>query len=202
MKLNSALSGVLAVSVFLISGCATIRGINTVTKVKEITPGIFKKKPAMLQQEFVSLQKRSKAGDIITREEVVARGFDFEAENIPCLRGPEAMKHIIGTENNRPALSTDEEIERYARAVNAYESCLVVSSKIVSKSDRFYFNKKRGKTSGTEKVYVFTFKNNLLFDARIASQVVRNESETEKAIGGNVADGLIGGGISLGKSFR
>lgn len=195
MKLNSAVIVVWALS-FIISGCSM--GLNTKTKEMEISTGIFGGDIQKMRQSVVNLQS---GRGIMTKEDVRKAGWNFNAKNVKCFRGPSAMPLIVGDVKNNADLSTVEKIEANAKAADAFEACGFPEFKVKSKKDRWFFSKNKGKTKGPEITFVISFKNGVLLSAREDTARYRDEPEIEKSFGGNVLETLMGIGMSAGKRF-
>lgn len=204
MNSNSTAKAALLFILIFASGCATITRINSVEKEKIKVTGLFGNDLGKMENEFESIQKDLNDGAIISKEEVVRRGFDFHGKNIKnvqTLRGPDAMQDVIGTGDNRPTLSTEADIINYARGTMGFESNRVPHVILSSKSDRFYFNKRNEKTHGVNKVFIFIFKDGILFALR-QSQISVNELESQQQFGGNVLDAAIGLSTNAVRQFK
>ncbi len=187
-----------AVITLLTSGCGAINKINTKTKERQITTGLFS---GNMQQMSDAVKAINVTGiGKMTKADVTRAGFDFDKDNVECLRGADAMPHIVGKVQNIVDLSTQEKIDAYANTLNVYEACLFHELKTKKKEPRVYWSSAQAKTKGMEKVFIISFKNGLLFNAKESVSKPIDESETNKSWGGNAIEGLIGMGMT-GKKF-
>jgi hypothetical protein len=185
----------------LIGGCGAInRGvgsINTKIKEKEITTGLFNKNIGKMSDAVKAINTVGIGK--MTKSDVARSGFEFNAQNVECLRGAVALPYIVGNVQNNIDLSTSEKIDAYAKTVDAYEACIFREHRTQSKSPRFYLSKGKTQTKGDETVFIITFKDGILYRARESVRKPINESQTEQQWGGNTIETLIGIGTSVRK---
>ncbi len=146
--MNKFLGTFLVVGFVFVGGCSTI---NTKTKEIRVSTGIFGGDIQKMKQSLRDLQP---AAGIATKEEVRKAGWNFNAENVQCFRGPSAIQLIVGDVKNTADLSSAEKIEANAKAADAFEACKFPEFKVKSKKDRWFFSKNKGETKGQEIVFV------------------------------------------------
>jgi len=184
--------------VLVLGGCSAISNLNTIRKDKIITTGIF---GGNIKKITDAIEWVRNGIGIMTKPEVAQTGFDFNNDNVHCLKGAPAMQYFTGVVNNTIDLSTEEKIDAYAKTVSVREACIFKEHKIQSNKPRLWWSSGKEKTTGPEVTFIILFKNNILFDAFIASKQHRNELEIDKTIGGNVLDNVVGAAISGARRF-
>lgn len=196
MKLNSALSGVLAVSVFLISGCATIKSINQKNKSEVVLSGLFRNNLNELKAAYDVVKEN------MTKDEVMALGLNPNApeiRNVSQLSGSDAVKHF-GTESMRPDVRDPEQIKNYLLEMQRFKAWVFPHVSIKGKENDGWFDSgKKEKKSGPEHYFSILFYDDKVLTKKHSNNMKESVKEEKKSMVGTIGSFLFGIGIKFAK---
>ena len=195
MKLNSAIIGALALS-FIISGCATIKGINQKNKSEIILPGICNDDLNKIKEAY------SAVNEGMTKDEVSALCLNPNAPKIKSrsrLSGSDAVKYF-GTESMRPDVQNPEQIKKYLLEMQRFEAWVFPYVNLKGKEDDGWFDSgKKEKKSGPEHYFAILFYDNIVLTKKHSDSIKESIKEEKKSMLGTIASTLFNAGLKFAR---
>lgn len=184
---------ILAFSTMVLAGCSTMQtGWNETKKQEIVLTGIFDNDLTKIQAAYDHVQVG------MTKEEIVAIGFDSGKENVRKRSGPQ----ILG-EQVRPQVTNPEEYKKHVAEqykLNSWTFPYV--TKGTNESHNFLSSSKSTITGGVEKYFVFIFyEDKLLVKPDPDELKINTIQKEEKSPLKGLFDSLLDLGGRVGKRF-
>lgn len=177
----------------LASSCTAIKGFTkSSTKETQLT-GLFGNNSQKMQSAFDNIPKN------MTKEEVVAMGFDPDSKNVQKLPGASGSKYMFGTDQVRPSIDDPTQYKNHILELERYDTWIFPYVNTSNNSDQnLISSKKKSHKTGSEKYYIIVF-----YDQKVLTKYVAGaNTDVSKESTSSALKGVFGTLMDLGSMGR
>lgn len=172
---------------YTLSGCATMKSLNTATEKTNVTAGI--KSIAEAEERAQKLR----VGVTSCPDGIKEAGFDTTVANVEHFYGPAAKDYYFG-KDIQFAMSDPQQIAEILKDLDVWKWPIKETEK---KTDRYYIHRQYSVTKGTETAYVIVCHKNILFSHGDTGVRIVDRPEIKTEWGGNILPAIIAAAAAI-----